>query len=215
MTRGEDKSSNQDRDKEASDNLLERLRAGDDRAFGEFVRAETPRLFYTGVRLLGSEEAARDVVQETFEKAFKALGKFEGRSSLGTWLYRILINQCFMRLRKRGRKKEISLEKLMPEFDADHCRIEPLWALSDSVEEIVAKKEVRVQIRETIARLPETARNVLLLRDIEELSTKEVAEILEISEGSVKVRLHRARAALKKLLEPLYSVHEQNKEGGD
>lgn len=194
----------------ASTALLERLKAGDQEAFCEWVNAETPRLYYTGLRLLGNKEAAKDCVQEAFEKAFVALDKFEGRSTLRTWLYKIFLNQCFMRLRKRKRRLEVPLDKLLPVFDADDCRIEPIWDLPESVEEIVIKKENRQRIREAIEKLPENARNVLILRDIEELSTKEAAEILQISEGAVKVRLHRARAALKKLLEPLYSGHNTN-----
>lgn len=184
--------------------MLERLLAGEARAFEEFVTSQGPRLLSAARRLLGQEEDARDCVQEAFAKAFSALEGFEGRSSLGTWLYRILLNQCLMKLRKRQRQREVALDQLMPEFDIDSCRIEPLWQMPESVDDMVARKHVRDQVRTAIESLPEKARNVILLRDIEELSTKEAAEVLEISEGSVKVRLHRARAALKKLLEPLY-----------
>lgn len=186
------------------DVLLDRLRAGEDQAFEDLVTTQGPRLLNSARRLLGHEEDARDCVQETFARAFSALDGFEGRSSLGTWLYRILFNQCLMKLRKRQRQKEVVLEKLMPEFDIDNCRVEPLWQLPQSVDELVERKHVRDQVRAAIECLPEIASNVLLLRDIEELSTKETAGILEISENAAKVRLHRARAALKKLLEPLY-----------
>lgn len=193
---------------DADEALLARLRAGEPQAFTEFVTNLGPRLLSSARRILRNEEDARDATQEAFAKAFSALEGFEGRSSLATWLYRILVNQCLMMLRKKRRHKEVALDALMPEFDIDQCRVEPMWQLSKSVDELIEQKHVRDTIHAAIERLPEKARIVLLLRDIEELSTIEVAEFLEISEGSVKVRLHRARAALKKLLEPIFGIQD-------
>lgn len=158
----------------------------------------------TSRRLLGSEEDARETVQEAFVQAFRNIGGFEGRSSLGTWLYRIAVNTALMRMRAKRRRPEGSIDDLLPEFDLDGCRFEPLWQLSETAESMVQRDQVRVLVRQSIDALPTDYRVILVLRDIEDHDTATVAKILDISREAVKTRLHRARAALKKLLEPLY-----------
>jgi len=158
----------------------------------------------TSRRLLGSEEDARETVQEAFVQAFRNIGGFEGRSSLGTWLYRIAVNTALMRMRAQRRRPEASIDDLLPDFDLDGCRFEPLWQLDETVESMVQRDQVRVLVRQSIDALPTDYRVILVLRDIEGHDTATVAKILEISREAVKTRLHRARAALKKLLEPLY-----------
>ncbi len=195
------------------DSSLAPLLAKEPRACEEFVAAHGPRLLSAARRVLGQEEDARDCVQETFSKAFAGLHGFEGRSSLGTWLYRILLNQCLMKLRTRNRQNEVALDPLMPEFDSQNCRVEASWQIPKDVETLIDSKHVRDQVRAAIISLPDAARDVLLLRDIEEFSTRETAETLEITEGAVKVRLHRARAALKKLLEPVYGSNGATAKG--
>lgn len=173
-------------------------------AFEELVNGNGGRMLQAARRMLGNEEDALDCVQEAFVKAFKKIDTFEGRSDIGTWVYRILINECLIKLRKKRRRKTIDISSLMPEFDLDDCRIEPLWQPVVGPDKLAESAEIRRYVRSRIENLPEDARNVLLLRDIEELSTKETAATLDISEAAVKVRLHRARAALKRLLEPYF-----------
>ncbi len=184
--------------------LLEDLRAGDSAAFEQVVRSYGPRMLSVARRILRSEDDARDCLQDAFIQAYRAIGKFEGRSSLGSWLHRIVVNAALMKLRGRKNKPEQSIEDLMPTFDASNCRVEPMWQIEESVESMIGRREVRELVLASIDKLPESYRNVLLLRDIEEYTTTEVAETLGINSGAVKVRLHRARAALKKLLEPLF-----------
>lgn len=195
---------------EAEADLLAGLKAGRPGAYEALVRREGPKLLKTARRVLRSEEDARDSVQEAFGRAFQAVEKFEGRSKLSTWLYRITLNQCLMRLRSRGRQATRSIDDLMPQFDESNHRIEPLWQFDHTADELLERKDIAELVRAAIDDLPETHRRVLLLRDIEELSTEEAAEVLEISPGAVKVRLHRARAALKKLLEPTYRQREMS-----
>lgn len=152
-------------------------------------------------RLMGNAEDARDCVQEALLQAFRRIEGFEGRSSVGTWLHRIVVNSALVKLRSRRRRPEGALDDLMPEFDEYQCRIEGREAALESVEALAARKETREAVRGAIDSLPDAYRTVLLLRDIEELDTRSTAEILEIEPGAVKTRLHRARAALKKLLE--------------
>jgi RNA polymerase sigma-70 factor (ECF subfamily) len=184
--------------------LLDRLRLGEDQAFEEFVRQHHGRCLATARRFVRDEAAAADCVQESFLSAFQKIGGFEGRSSLATWLNRITINQSLMYLRKAKTRNETSLDPMLPQFDDDQCRIEPTLSFDRSVDEIVADTQLKEMIVQRIDDLPDDHRVVLLLRDIEEMTTSEVAATLDISEGAVKTRLHRARAALKKLLEPIW-----------
>lgn len=155
------------------------------------------------LRIMRNPEDAQECVQEAFLQAFKNIHRFEGRSSVWTWLHRIVVNSALLKLRARRRRPEGSLDDLMPQFDETQCRIEPRGQSRDSVETLLSKKETRDAVREAISQLPEDYRSVLLLRDIEELDTQETATALQINVGAVKTRLHRARAALKKLLEPV------------
>ena len=184
--------------------LLEEISAGDPAAFEHVVRAHGPRMLSVARRILRNEDDARDCLQDAFIQAYRAIGKFEGRSSLGSWLHRIVVNAALMKLRRRKSKPEQSIEDLMPTFDAENCRVEPMWQIEESVEAMIGRREVRDMVLASIDKLPESYRTVLLLRDIEEYTTTEVAETLGINTGAVKVRLHRARAALKKLLEPVF-----------
>ena len=180
--------------------LLEALRAGRDEAFETLVRDHSGRMLSVCRRILRSEEEAKDAVQEAFISAFRAIQSFEGTSQLGTWLHRIAVNASLMRLRSKKRRPEESIEDLLPGFKDDgHAAIDPVdW--SPSALQMVESRETREFVRGCIDRLPEMYRTVLLLRDIEELDTAEAAKVLGVSEGVIKVRLHRARHALRRLL---------------
>ncbi len=186
--------------KECSDISTDRM--PDDATAQDMVRNNINWMLAVAERLLGDRSLAEDAVQDAFLSAFKKLGSFEQRSSLKTWLHRITVNAALMKLRQRKRRAEQSIEELLPQFDDDDCRLEIPWQDSSGVQQIVARDQLHRHIREKIALLPEDYRIVLLLRDIEGYSTEEVAGLLELSSGNAKVRLHRARAALKKLLEP-------------
>jgi RNA polymerase sigma-70 factor (ECF subfamily) len=154
-------------------------------------------------RMLGDRTLAEDVVQEAFIAAFRGLPTFAGRSSLKTWLNRITVNASLMKLRHLKRLGEQSIDEYLPEFDRYDCRIEAPWTNLVSVEDVLESEQLRLLVSEATAKLPDTYRIVLQLRDLEGYDTGEVAELLGISTSNVKVRLHRARAALKKLLEPI------------
>jgi len=185
--------------------LLLRLRAGDQAAFAELVQANAGRLLAVARRMLRSEDDARDALQDAFLQAFRGIGRFEGGARLSTWLHRIVINTCLMKLRTRGRKPEESIEVLLPKFYSDGHRIDPGPPWRTEIPDPVESREVRTLVRASIDRLPEIYRSVLLLRDIEELSTEETALLLDIKANTVKVRLHRARQALRALLGPHFT----------
>jgi RNA polymerase sigma-70 factor (ECF subfamily) len=141
-------------------------------------------------------------VQEAFLLAFRSLPSFAGRARLSTWLHRIVVNVSLMRLRRRRRRPECSIEDQLPRFGSDgHRVIEDHDAIDLTPPEELEREAVRVLVRRCIDRLPDSYRVILLLRDIEELTTEETADALGIRTGTVKVRLHRARQALKTLLQ--------------
>lgn len=180
--------------------LLARLRAGDESCFEELVRRTSPRLLATLRRMLRSEEDARDALQETFLAAFRALETFEGQARLSTWLHRIAVNAALMRLRSRRRRPEEPIDDLLPRFDASGHRVAEPAEREASAEEALDGEQRRDAVRRCIERLPETHRSVLVLRDIEGLGTAETARALGVSADAAKMRLHRARQALRTLL---------------
>lgn len=182
--------------------LVSRLRAGDDQAFAEFVRTHVGRLLATARRFFKSEDDARDAVQEAFLKVHTAIDRFEGGSRLSTWVHRIVVNACLMKLRSRRRHPEEPIDALLPSFLDEGHAAEPVLPWEDDVVARMERRELRSLVRAAIDRLPETYRTVLLLRDIEELDTSETAVLLAVTENAVKIRLHRARQALRTLLDP-------------
>lgn len=181
--------------------LVADLQRGEDAAFELLVRTYGGRLLQVARRFL-REEDARDAVQEAFLSAFKAIGRFDGKSKISTWLHRIVVNSALMRLRKKSSKMEESLEPLLPKFLEDGHRENPGTAWPESPEKTVGREQMRHTVRQAIDQLPVKYRSVVLLRDIEELSGEEAGEILGLTPNAVKVRLHRARRALRELLDP-------------
>ena len=184
--------------------LLERLRDGDNAAYEELVRENTPRLLAVARRFLRNEEDARDAVQEGFVSAFKALPRFEGGSKLSTWLHRIVVNAALMKLRTKKRKPERSIEDLLPAYKEDGHPEDFFEPWRETGADAASREEERDLVRKSIDRLPDNYRNVLLLRDIEGIDTAETAKLLDLTPGAVKTRLHRARLALRQVLDPYF-----------
>lgn len=182
--------------------LVSRLQAGEDAAYEEMVRTQAGRMLAVARRILRDDDEAQDAVQEAFLSAFKAIGNFSGQSRLGTWLHRIVVNAALMRRRKRQNIKEVAIEDLMPKFQDDGHHLDPPAPWREGSEAILDSKELQELVRKKIDSLPENYREVLTLRDIEQLDTRETAEILKITPNAVKVRLHRAHVALQGLLDP-------------
>ena len=183
--------------------LVERLQRGDPDAFELLVRTHSGRLLSVARRFLPTEQDAQDTLQDAFIQAFRAIGTFEARAQLNTWLHRIVVNCALMKLRSRRRKPERSIEDLLPSFVADGHQASEARDWSDAVLE---RKESARLVRAAIAKLPELYRTVLVLRDIEERDTVETARLLDTSPNVVKVRLHRARQALRTLLDHEFGV---------
>ena len=182
--------------------LVAALAAGEEWAFDFVVRTYGRRLLAVARRFTTCESDAEDVVQAAYLSAFRSFHQFEGSSRLSTWLHRIVVNAALMRLRSQRRQPTQSIEELLPRFQDDGHHVEQFSSWSATADELVEQAETRTMVQAAIAQLPETYRTVLLLRDIEEMSTQEVAEKLSLTPNAVKVRLHRARQALATLLSP-------------
>lgn len=182
--------------------LIAGLQAGDADAFETLVRKYMPMLLRVARRILRSEDDARDAVQDAFISAFKSIRSFASQSQLGTWLHRIAINSSLMKLRSQRRRAEEDIDGYLPRFMEDGHQVEPSVPWNETAEDAMQRAELRDLVRKSIDQLPETYRTILLLRDIEELSAEETAKILGINRNTVKVRLHRARQALRAILDP-------------
>ncbi len=185
--------------------LLAALRAGHEWAFETMVRVFGGRLLAVARRFTRNDEDARDVVQSAYVSAFRGLNEFEGACQLSTWLHRIVVNTALMQLRSRRRKPEDSIDALLPAFQQDGHHVEQFSDWSAPAVQLLEQQQTRATVRACIDQLPNNYRAVLMLRDIEERSTQEVAELLTMTPTAVKVRLHRARQALSTLLRKEYA----------
>jgi len=181
---------------------IDALLEGNPDEFEKLVRQESARLFRIIARLIGDDSEAESIMQETYLQAFQRLHTFRRESKFTTWLYAIGINLARAQRRKLSRTVPLGdqdIEQMQPTFSRGMYREQPeSW----DPQKIALKNERKSLVHEAIDKLPSDYRTVLLLRDIEEHSTDDVALMLEISSGAVRVRLHRARQALKKLLDP-------------
>ncbi len=176
--------------------LLRRIRRGEERAFAELVRQNQDRVFDLVFRMLGDREEALDLSQEIFVSIHGAVGRFRGESRLSTWVFRVAKNHCLNRLkylgrRERGRSTEIS--------DVPESVLEANVP-SSRPDDAVSAGETRALVQRAIAQLDEEHRLLVVLRDVEGLSYHEIAAITDQPEGTVKSRLHRARAALAEIV---------------
>lgn len=181
---------------------LEALLAGDEKAFEQLVIQESPRLFRVIVRILGDDDEVQSILQETFLQAYQRMHTFRKESKLTTWLYAIGINLARASLRKSRRLSSLEdqeVERMQPDFNRGMFVETPAVWDPSKVTELSDRQQL---VRRGIEQLPEDYRAIVVLRDIEEYSTDEVAKMLDISSGAVRVRLHRARGALRKLLDP-------------
>ena len=183
--------------------LLARIRAGDERACEALVRQHVGPMLAVARRFLRTEEDSADAVQDAFLSAFRSLEGFEGNSALGTWLHRIVVNVCLKRRRARSRSREVQIDELLPSFDQSGHHSHPVRVWEDEALARLTRAEIRAHVWACIDRLPAAYQEVLVLRDIEELDTEQTAQHLGINPGAAKTRLHRARQALRTLLEPV------------
>lgn len=181
--------------------LLSRIKTGEPGAFDDFVREFGGRVFGFGVRMCGEREDARDVFQDTMLQAYRSLKNLDHPEALRSWLFRVVSNACLMKRRKKKGEpdRELSLDDLAPGdgYSGDTAIPDPA---ASPVEEL-ERREIRDRVRAAIEEIPQHYRIVLLLRDIEQFTTREVSEMLDLPESTVKMRLHRARLQVRARLE--------------
>jgi RNA polymerase sigma-70 factor, ECF subfamily len=194
---------------------IEALKAGDREAFARLVDETSGHIYRVALQILGDEQDAEDVLQETFIKAFRALPEFEGRSSLTTWLYRIAVNEALMLVRKRKAQGPVNAAQTVsvdetdpfdPEAESEGMEIVDWCCLPEGE---LLSSETRRFLDQAIQKLPENLRVVFVMRDLEGLSIQETSEALGLSENNVKTRLLRARLRLRQELSVYFSEKMQ------
>jgi len=179
--------------------LLARIREGDPSAFEELVKRYQQRVYGLALRLTANQQAAEDVLQKTFLAVYQKLSTFRGESGFFTWLYRIAMNTALMHQRGEIRTRAESLEDYLPKYNGDG-RLERLdldYGRVARADELLEREEFAQMTLDALGKLPEIYRSVFVMRDLEELSTEETAEVLEIDPQTVRMRLHRARLMLR------------------
>jgi len=191
----------------SDETLAARAAAGDDRAFEEIVARYERRVFQLACRLT-SETDAPDVLQNTFLQVYRNLPSFRGESRFATWLYRIATNAALMVRRARTRKPAESLDAFMPRFDEHgmHADLPAQLQVASRADELIDRQALVEKARAAIARLPDVYRDAFVLRDLEEMSTTDVAQVLGVEPATVRQRVHRARLLLRGYLSDLVGV---------
>ena len=181
--------------------LIRQCQKGDVQAFRQLVERYEGRIYGLACSILGDSEMAKDAAQEAFIRVYRALGKFEGRSSFYTYLYRITTNVCLtFAQREQRRPDRVSIEGMQEASDIALDR----FLGTDEPQNDIARIGLREEIQRVLNYLSPEHRAVVILKDIEDLSQEEIADVLDVSVGTVKSRLSRARARLRDLLMPLY-----------
>ncbi|MBI1747531.1 MAG: sigma-70 family RNA polymerase sigma factor [Acidobacteria bacterium] len=181
--------------------LVEKVKLGDYRAFEELVTRYQRRAYGLAYRLTSNATDAEDVLQEVFLQVYQKIGDFRGESAFSSWLYKITLNAGYMKLRKRQRRREESIEDALPDFGEDGSFTAMVSPLPLSPENAVLRAEAKRVTEEAIDKLGEDYKTVLILRDIEGFSASEVSIMLGLSIPATKSRLHRARLFLRQKLE--------------
>lgn len=183
--------------------LVERLKRRDEAAFNELVRAYERRVFRLVLRMLGDRAEAEDVAQDVFITVFKSIDSFRGESKLSTWMFRVATNHCKNRIKyldRRARGKKGELDEL-----AEHGALESASMASSATvarpDQQAEANQIEGIVRAAIAELDEDQRELVILRDVENMSYEEIQQITGLPEGTVKSRLHRARLQLAKAVQ--------------
>ncbi|HEY8422936.1 MAG TPA: sigma-70 family RNA polymerase sigma factor [Thermoclostridium sp.] len=178
--------------------LIELSVSGDIEAFETLIQSHQKRVYNIALRMTKNHEDAQELAQDAIVRAFTSIGKFRGDSSFSTWLYRITMNVCTDFLRKRNKAVVISMEQGAVANDSQQSiQIEEE---APGPDELVEKNQLKKMVRDAMDSLSDEHRQVLILRDIMDLSYKEIADTLNVNEGTIKSRINRARSGLKKII---------------
>jgi len=181
--------------------LLTALREREPTAAEALITAYGDRAYRLASRITGNVQDAEEAVQDAFWNVVRKIDTFRGDSAFGSWVYRIVANAAYQTLRTRqSRSRDVSWDEVLPVFDEDGRHVMPMADWSPCVNDPVVQEELRLAVTTAINELPAAYRMVLMLRDVEGLSTLETAELLGLNVPTVKTRVHRARLFLRKQL---------------
>lgn len=186
--------------KELEERLVKDLKEGKVEAFDGLVNLFQRKIYSLSFNLTRNQMDAQDVTQEVLLTIFKKIDTFQGKSAFSSWVYRVTINASYMKLRSRKKEQYVSMDDVLPSFNGSGFQKERVQDWSERAESPLLASEVKSVIEKAVEQLPEKEKVVFLLRDVDELSTEKVGEILELSVPAVKSRLHRARLILRKKL---------------
>ena len=191
------------KDKRITDlQLIDQFRNGSNDAFNELLNRYQAKAFNLSMRFVKNQEDAEEVLQDVFTTLYRKLAFFEGKSAFSSWLYRIVVNTSFMKLRKRRQTPAVSIEDLSPM--AQQATLEREDLLPEQTDVHTLSRELRESLQVAIDKLPHDYRSVFILRDVDGLNNQEVSEILSLSIPAVKSRLHRSRLMLRRKLLRFY-----------
>ena len=179
----------------SDEEVVARVLAGETGMFEVVMRRHNQRLYSVARAILRNDGEAEDVMQDAYVRAYEHLNQFAGRAKFSTWLTRIAVHEALARQRRGNRYQELE-----PMSEREGDPMDRFASLTPNPEQQASNSEIRRLLEEAVDNLPDSYRTVFMLRDIEEMSTTDAADVLEITEENVKVRLHRARALLRKSL---------------
>lgn len=181
--------------------LLRRLRDRDESAFRELLESHRDRVFNITYRMLGNRAEAEDVAQEVFIAVFKTIDQFREESKFSTWLYRVTVNHCKNRIKYLARRHDRDRDELDETSQQANGAVNGAPVRAAQPDRALASAQMEKLLQEAIASLDEDQREVIILRDVEDLSIEEICEITKLPDGTVKSRLHRARLVLRKKMQ--------------
>jgi RNA polymerase sigma-70 factor, ECF subfamily len=205
-----DEKANQELSELSDRELVERFQAGDKNVLTELLNRYQSRIYRLSYGILRNPQDAEEVIQEVFLRLFQKLDSFKGDSTFASWLYRVAINTTYMKLREKKGADLLYLDSVSQYLDEQIEKHDALDWTSRPDDELLTEESLKI-ISEVIEQLPEEFKTVLILRDVEGLSTEEVGKLLGLTPPAIKSRLHRARLFLRKRLEEFY---RQMFEGG-
>ena len=198
-------------DKEAEESLVRDLQNGNLEAYDKIAEIYQKKIYGLSFNLTRNQMDAQDVTQEVLLTLFRKINMFQGKSAFSSWVYRIVVNASYMKLRSKKKEPNVSIEELMPSFNSAGFQQEKIQDWSENTESLIFTKETRDVINKAVDLLPEKEKVVFLLRDVEGLSSEKTGEVLDLTVPAVKSRLHRARLFLRKKLSAYFEEFSSGK----
>ncbi len=189
--------------------VINEIKGGSNEAFEELVQRYESKVYNLAIRFTRNHEDAEEVLQDVFTSVYRKIEGFEGKSAFSSWIYRVVVNAAFMKLRKRKQSPTVSMEDLSPSARQEFVEQHPTHIVQSDISSM--NRELREVLEQSITRLPDEYRAVYVLRDIDGLSNQEVGEILDLSIPAVKSRLHRSRLMLRKKLQAYWDEYTGRK----